>query len=115
VLTSRVAGRRTWHPLARSLKRRDPWNVYFEETNAALQGHELCDCYRKEPFLFENRFLRIGPAALSFMTQLVSNSTPMKGHVLPAEHKTMRERLRCSPGQCSGGALWEVSLVHGAH
>eukprot|EP00966_Prymnesium_polylepis_P332816 7388296-Prymnesium_polylepis.2 len=72
-------------------------------------------CVSAAAAVFENRFLRIGPAALSFMTQIVSNSTPMKGHVLPAEHKTMRERLRCSPGQCSGGALWEVSLVHGAH
>ena len=100
----------TWHTLARKLNRTDAWNVYMEGTNAALGGHEVCDCYRAST-LFENRYLRVGGAALTFMSQLVSNSTPMKGHVFPDNHKNMREKLRCRPGQCSSRPAWQLPLI----
>ena len=61
----------TWLPVARALKRRDEWNVYFEGTNAALRGLELCDCQRERdqaPLDCENRYLRLGDLQARFET-----------------------------------------------
>jgi hypothetical protein len=104
----------TWHGAARALNRSDPWNVYFEGTNGALGGHELCDCYRREPRLVENRFFRLGGTSVSFLTQLVDSGRPLSGHVPPGEHHAMRAALDCSPGRCSARPRWEVSLPEAA-
>ena len=55
-----------------SLKPLIPLAYHTRGTSAALHGYEVCDCYRRDPLIVENRFTRIDGASVSFLTQVHS-------------------------------------------
>ena len=94
---------------------RDHWRNYFTGTNAELNGHELCDCYREwcceEAHLTENRFFRSRGVQLSYVTQITRPSWQPHGHVVPGTHAEMRAALKCAPGECAAPSAWRFDSV----
>ena len=128
----------TWSSVARARNVSvvdELWNIYFEGTNAALRGHELCDCFRgrlkQGPFrLTENRFFRLRVPhgqplkpgehtrkeylQLSFLTQVGNHSALMGGHMLPDDFEIMKKNLRCQAGRCNARHAWKAPLLETA-
>lgn len=100
----------------------EKWLRYFAGTNQQLGGHEICDCWRvsccKEAALHENRYTRVGTAAVSFVTQLMSPTWAPHGSVAPAAWEAMHRVVACSPGRCNestrvgrAAAPWRTNAV----
>ena len=90
---------------AESLPEDEKWLRYFEDTNAQLTGHEVCDCWREdccqESHLHENRYMRVGNAAVSFVSQMVGPDWAPHGSVAPGSWEAMRAGIMCAPGRCN--------------
>ena len=107
---------RTWGQDASTPGTAAGWERYFKGTNAALRGHEICDCWRsekccKETELTENRYTQVGNAAVSFVTQLDSAEWPPHGTIAPGSHRHMRTAIICEAGACrngTGGTPWSM-------
>ena len=107
---------RTWGQDASTPGTAAGWERYFKGTNAALRGHEICDCWRsekccKETELTENRYTQVGNAAVSFVTQLDSAEWPPHGTIAPGSHRHMRTAIACEAGACrngTGGTPWSM-------
>jgi len=84
----------------------DHWRAYFTETNRALGGHEVCDCFREscctdERVLVENRFTEVRGVQVSFVSQLSRPEWRPHGTVSPGSHRSMAKAIACDPGTCN--------------
>ena len=99
-------------PTGKQAEQYPQWRAYFNTTSATLDGHELCDCYRAgccgPNELTENRYTSVDGARLSFATQVGGYDWPLHGHVAGGSFESMRDGLRCSPGDCRGRPAWRL-------
>ena len=94
----------------------DSWNHFFRGTNAALNGHEQCDCYRNQSLgpaeaprsWVENRYYHHHDITVVFLSFLRDPGImSMKGHV---EFPYRGTDPPCPPGDCPPPVDWHHSL-----
>jgi hypothetical protein len=92
-------------------KKFESWDQYYKVTNQRMNGHEICDCYRKrtdgniDP-IFENRYFDDGEVKVSYR-QVFGNQTRIRMHdtdllnLSSCRHAHSCKQGLCSPGECS--------------
>ena len=81
------------------------WTSFYEATNAALRPHEVCDCFRREPFdtnkICENRYYFDASRGISVSYIQAFGSVKSHGHLQP-DRVHHAEDL-----ESHGGPLWK--------
>jgi hypothetical protein len=76
-------------------KRFSSWNEFFVVTNQRMGGHEICDCFRNEGAIIENRYYADGGVRAEYFQMFGRDA-----RILLHDTGLLTQGL-CQPGSCS--------------